>query len=211
MAEVGIVIADINRFAIGRKRTDNVLSAVVHLDQEVSQALQVDDTFPPQVENLAVDILTGRRHEECLYGVINVCEIAQLLSTPDLKSFAFYEKPDPEPQKGLTGILNAHVRAIRIGQTQDTRPNSIRIVIQDMVLLPCPLIDAIHIDRAKPMLLIHGQVVGPAIELAGTGEHDLNGTVVFSAGFQNGQLSTRVDVQISEGIMHRVQVTGLSG
>src|SRR6266705_2730684 len=124
VAEVGIVIADVDRFAIGRKRPNNVLAAVVHLNQEISQGLQVDDTFSSQVENPAVDILTCRRHEECLYSVINVGEIAQLLSAPDLKSFVFYEKPDPEPQKGLAGILNAHVRAIRIGQTQDTRPNS---------------------------------------------------------------------------------------
>src|SRR5207245_2903869 len=129
-------------------------------DEKLGKGLQADDTLTAQVKNLAVDILTCCRHEECLYGVINVCEIAHLLSTPDLKSFAFYEKPDPEPQKGLAGILNAHVRAIRIGQTQDTRPNSIRIVIQDMVLLPCHLINAIYIVRAKQMLLIHGRVVG---------------------------------------------------
>src|SRR2546427_4821188 len=209
MAEVRVVIADINRFAVAWKGTHVIVTAAVYLDEELGEVLQADDTLTAQVENLAVYILAGRRQEKCLHGVINVCEIAQLRSTPDLKRFTFQNEPYPEAQKGLASILDTHARSIRVGQTKDTRPNSVHIVVKDVVLLAGHLIDAIYIYRATPMLFIHGQVGGPTIKLAGTGEHDLNGTVVFTTRFQDGKLSSRVDVQISKGIMHRVQVTGL--
>src|SRR2546425_1313246 len=179
MAEVRVVIADINRFAVAWKGTHSIVTAAVYLDEELGEVLQADDTLTAQVENLAVYILAGRRQEECLHGVINVCEIAQLRSTPNLKRFTFQNEPYPEAQKGLAGILNAHARSIRVGQTKDTRPNSVHIVVKDVVLLAGHLIDAIYIYRATPMLFIHGQVGGPTIKLAGTGEHDLNGTVVL--------------------------------
>src|SRR2546425_4720212 len=130
MAEVRIVITDINRFPVGWKGTHSVVTAAVFLYQELGEGLQADDTLTAQVENLAVYILTGRRHVECLHGVIDVCEITHLRSTPDLNRFAFQNESYPEAQKGLTSIFDAHARPIRIGQTKDTRPNSVYIVVQ---------------------------------------------------------------------------------
>lgn len=59
------------------------------------------------------------------------------------------------------------------------------------------------------MILGHGQVQGPAVDLAGPGVHDL-GLDPLPEGLEDPQLRTAVDLEIGEGIGHGVDVTHLA-
>jgi len=89
--------------------------------------------------------------------------------------------------------------------------DAIDVVVNEMVFLPGHFVDTVYIDRPDGMGLIHGQVLRAPVDLARAGEHNLNGGVIVAAGFKDGQLGMRVDLQVSVGVLHRVNVAGLTG
>ena len=72
-------------------------------------------------------------------------------------------------------------------------------------------VDAVDVDGPQQVLLIHGQSVRLAVNLARAGENDLDVGVVFAAGFQNGKLRAAVDFQVGVRVLHRVHMAGLAG
>jgi hypothetical protein len=52
------------------------------------------------------------------------------------------------------------------------------------------------------VFLIDGQVLRTAIDLAGTGEYDLDIRVIAAACLQNRQLGQAIDLEVREGIFH---------
>ena len=60
------------------------------------------------------------------------------------------------------------------------------------------------------MLFIYWQVIRFAVELAGTGKHNLDTRIRLTAGFQNGKLRRSVDVEISLRVGHGIDVAGLT-
>src|SRR5262245_40129642 len=61
------------------------------------------------------------------------------------------------------------------------------------------------------MPLVNRQIIGLAVELAGTGEDDFDRRIVFPAGFEDRELSAAVDLQVGVGGAHRIHVAGLTG
>src|SRR5262249_9365400 len=55
------------------------------------------------------------------------------------------------------------------------------------------------------------QIIGLAVELAGTGEDDFDRRIVFPAGFEDRELSAAIDLQVGVGVAHRIHVAGLTG
>jgi len=55
-----------------------------------------------------------------------------------------------------------------------------------VVILACDFIDPIHVHRSYQMVLGNGHLVDVAIDLTGSGEYDLNASVVFTTGFKKG-------------------------
>src|SRR4030042_1064747 len=71
--------------------------------------------------------------EKSLNGIIHIRKVTQLTPIPDLERFLFNEKPNPDPQKGLPGVLDSHPGPVGIRQAQCTAPNPIDIVVKEGV------------------------------------------------------------------------------
>ena len=78
-----------------------------------------------------------------------------------------------------------------------------------MVPLASHFVDAVDVDRPQQMLFVHRQIVRLTVDLAGARKDDLDAGIIAPASFQDGQLGSTVDLQISTGILHRVHVAGL--
>lgn len=65
-----------------------------------------------------------------------------------------------------------------------------------MIPFACQFIDAVHIDGPDRVLFIDGQVLRPAVELAGTGENQFYAGVRLAAGFQDIKLGLGIDIQV---------------
>ena len=72
-------------------------------------------------------------------------------------------------------------------------------------------VDAVHIHRPQRMLLIHRQVIRPAVNLARAGKDDADFGIVQATGFKDRKLRPRVDFQVRLRIGHRVHVARLAG
>ena len=53
-AEIGVIIPDVNSFAIRRVRARDELAAAVRFDQQLRKLLQTDDAFAAQIEYLTI-------------------------------------------------------------------------------------------------------------------------------------------------------------
>ena len=66
-------------------------------------------------------------------NIINVFEIAQLLTSPDIDRLPFQQLADPDPQKGLARIADPHTGSDRVGETQYTGAEPVDVVIETMI------------------------------------------------------------------------------
>ena len=78
-----------------------------------------------------------------------------------------------------------------------------------MVAFARQLVDPVHVHRPLPVLLVHWHALGPAVDLAGAGEDDLDLGVVLAARLEEDELGAAVDLQVRVGVTHRVEVSRL--
>ena len=62
---------------------------------------------------------------------------------------------------------------------------------------------------AERVLLVDGQVVRAAVDLAGAREHDASVGILMTARLEDGELAAAVDLEIGERVGHRVEVARL--
>src|SRR5438445_12147073 len=74
--EVRIVVADVDPLTVGREGAELIAAAAVDLYHQIGKVLEVDDALAAQVEHLAIRLLARGRHEESIYRVVHVGEIA---------------------------------------------------------------------------------------------------------------------------------------
>ncbi len=209
-AVIGVIIADVDRLAVGRKRDQPIAAPAVNVHQQAGQILEADRAVAAHIEDPAVALIVGRRDQARLHDIIDIGEVPPLGAVPvDLDRLALDELADPPAQEGLPGVPHPHARAVRIGQAQGAGADAIDVVIDDVVPLPRRLVDAVDVDGAHQMPLIHRQVVRHPVDLARAGIHDLDAGIVLAAGFQDRELGAAVDVQVGVRIGHRIQVAGL--
>src|SRR5215510_462929 len=118
---------------------------------------------------LTVRRLARSRHQKRIDRVVDISEVAQLTPLPNLELPALDQRPDPQTEKCLPSVLHSHPRPVGVGQSQSTGANAVNIIVEDMVPLARHLVDAVHVYGPAQMPLVNRQIIGLAIELAGTG------------------------------------------
>ena len=108
-------------------------------------------------------------------------------------------------------MLDQLPRAVGVGQAQAARSQAVGAVVDQVVPLAGQLVDAVDVGGPVAVFLVQRQVERPAVALTRAGVDDLGIRVVIPAGFQDEELAARVDLQVGEGIGHRVEVADLAG
>ncbi len=103
-------------------------------------------------------------------------------------------------------MLHLVARAVGVGQPKRGRPDSVDVVVQQVVRLAGVVVDAVHVGGGEGMLLVDRLVLRATVLPAGAGKHDLDLGVVMPAGLQDGKLTLAVDLEVREGVLHRIDV-----
>ena len=145
---VGVIIADVDAFSFRWKGHGLESSASVNLHQELGKLLQRYrrlGTAEIEYRSLAVGIPGHEEHR--INAVVDIGEISKLPAFPYFKRFATECLFDPHSQKRLSGILNSHVWAISVCQTQDAGLHAVNIIVKLGALISkCAVISDIEIN-----------------------------------------------------------------
>ena len=172
--------------------------------------MEADDLEPAEVERPPVGLLVEGRSDERIDRIVDVREIAQLSTLPDLERVALHHGPDPDTEECLPCVADAHVRSVGVRQAQGARADPIHVVVEDVVSLAGCLVDPVHIHGKDRVVFVHRQVRRPAVDLAGAREHDLDLGVVPAARFEDRELRATVDLEIRLRIGHRIEMARLA-
>src|ERR1700720_4003150 len=98
--EFRVVVADVDRLAIGGEGNEAVGATTVELDQQLREPEQRDMLVAPEVVDLPARGVISCAEQESLDGVVNVCEIAPLSPAPVHENLLSREdEPNPSAEK----------------------------------------------------------------------------------------------------------------
>ena len=147
--------------------------------------------------------------EEGLGDVVDVSQVPQLLSAPDLEGLALDHAADPQAEEILARVAHPQSRAVAIGQAQRHNRPLMDPVLQHPELLAGELGDAVGVRRGDRMVLVHGQVLGAAVELPRRGvDHEGVGRGL-ARGVDQAQLGRGVDGEVGERVALSAHVARL--
>src|SRR2546427_8840533 len=134
LAQVAVVITNIDGRAVGWKCNELVVPAAVQANKQSRQFLQADMLAVTQVEDPTFGRRCGGGEQQCLDYIVNEIEVATLAAiAEDLNRFAFNEVTNPNAQERLTPIFDAHAGTVGIGQAQRARPNLVSAVVKQVI------------------------------------------------------------------------------
>src|SRR5712691_11920026 len=103
LAEVGVVVADIDGAPLLGKGHDAVAAGAGQPDEEGGEVAEIDGGLGPQVEHLAHGLVRGRRDQESLDCVVHVVEVAELRAVAvHVDVLTVEEIADPDAEEGLS-------------------------------------------------------------------------------------------------------------
>ncbi len=126
------------------------------------------------VEHLAVARVGRARPQERVDDVVDVDEVAHLRAVAeDLDLLSLERQPDEPADEALAVVPDQLPRAVDVGQPQRAGADAEHVVVDDVVVLAGGLVDAVDVGRPDEVRLVDRQPIGPAVDLARAGEHDL--------------------------------------
>src|SRR3546814_6929545 len=101
------------------------------LDHKFSQTLQVYNFPASQIVDLPDRGLVRGSKQQCVDAVVDEIEVAQLKAiTEHLDGTAFNKLPDPDAQKSLACINDAHAWSIGVRQTEPTCAHVVNVAVE---------------------------------------------------------------------------------
>src|SRR5262245_16187188 len=73
-SEVGVVVADVDAFSIGRVAAHLEVAAAVHFNEKFREISKADDTVAAEIEDLAVGLARRGRDQKGVYRVVDIGE-----------------------------------------------------------------------------------------------------------------------------------------
>ena len=132
-----------------------------------------DRTIAADVEDFAVARVDRARQQQRIGGVVHVREVAPLSAVAEELDLPVFDGLAYEPgDESLAVVADQLSRPVDVGEPQRARANAEDIVVDEMVLLAGRLVDAVHVGRTHQVRLVDRQRVGPAVDLARSGEDD---------------------------------------
>src|SRR5260370_5140608 len=125
------------------------------------------------------------------------------MSLPNLERVALDEQTNPDAHESLPRILDPHPWADGVGEAQGAGPDIVNIVVKNVILLTRDLVHAVDVHRAEQMILVNGEVLRFAVNLASAGVDDFDGGDVFAAGFHDWNLGAGNHISGGVRAFHR--------
>src|SRR5688572_7500838 len=134
------------------------------------------------VEYLPVRRVGRASPQERIRRIVDVDEIAQLFAAAVNLNLAVLDRLTDEPaDEALAIVLEELPRPVDVGQPQRAGADAEHVVVDQVIVLAGRLVDAVDVGRPDQVRLRYRQRVGPAVDLAGPGEDDLDPGVVATA------------------------------
>ena len=170
-----------------------------------------DRPIAADVEHLAVAGVAGARAKERVCRVVHVHEVAHLRAVAvNLDGLVLDGETDEPGDESLTIVLDQLPRPVDVRQPQRAGADAEHVVVDEMIVLACGLVDAVDVGRPYQVLLGDRQRIGPAVHLARAGKHHLHLRIVIAARFEHGELAPAIDFQIGVRIAKTVDMTDLA-
>ncbi len=209
---VAVIAADVDGLALGREGHDLVVATSVHFHHHRGEVAQTHPIRGAQIEGLAVGALIRGAEQQSLHHVVHVVEVADLQAVAeDAQRLAIQQAHEPDAEKCLAVILDAHPGAVGVRQPQDAGAHAVDAMVEEMVAFPGDLVDAVDVHGRERMILVHRQIARHAVNLARAREDHADGRIALAAGFEDGQLRAAIDFQVGLRIAHAIEVAGLPG
>src|SRR4030065_2000179 len=185
-------------------------ATAMQFNKEISEFQKAHRIAVTQIKNLPIGLFPLSGQQKRVDTIIDVVEVAKLLAFPDFKGAAFKKQPHPDTNERLSGVHAPHSGTIGVGQPKGTSPDSIYVVVKDVIPLTSHFVDSVHIHRPDGMFFIDWQIIGFSINLAGAGKNNLDVGIRVTARFQEGELWPTVYFQVSVRTVHGVHMAGLT-
>ncbi len=166
---------------------------------------------PADIEHLAHGVIRECGRAERVDGIIDVHQVANLVAPPDFESCAFDDGAKPHPDERLAPVANAHSRAECVRQPKHGRSRPVHLMVQDVEQLAGQLVHAVDVGRARRVIFSRGKALGAPVDLARARVDDADRWVDLAADIENGELRARIDVEVLDGLAHRVHVRDQRG
>src|SRR5258708_4854584 len=199
---IGKVVADVDALAFGWEVVHIEIAASIDRYEKIGKLFQRQYLVAADIEDAPFGLWCRRCQKKRFDSIIDIREIASLFAAPHFEGLFFQKPAEPNADKGLPSILDAHARPIGIGETEDRSSNPVNIMIEDMVVLARNLVDTIHINGTHRMLFVRREIVGFSVDLACAGEDHDDTRSDRATSFQESELSTAVDLEVGERIGH---------
>src|ERR1700730_7673983 len=111
-----------------------------------------DRAIAADVEDLAITRIAGARPQECIRGVVDIHEIAQLTTIPVNLNRSTFDREANEPaNETLTIVSNQLAGTVHISQAQRAGADAEDVVVDEMVILAGSLVDAVDVRGQHEM------------------------------------------------------------
>jgi len=108
-------------------------------------------------------------------------------------------------------MLHELPRPICIDQSQGDGVNPMRLAVHHVESFTRHLADAIDVDRLQDMGFFERKAFRPSIGLTRSGINHSGIAIFMPAGFQNCERGNRVQMQVLERLLHRLDVADMTG
>src|SRR6266568_2142037 len=142
-----------------------------------------------EIEDVALGLLAGARHQERFDHVVNVIEIALLPPfTEEIDHPSVHRLPDEPGNYTLPIVTHQVAWAIGVSQAQAGGAHSVNAMVKQVVMFGGQLVNAVNVDGSATVLLVKRQVQRFAVYLPRAGVDDLHMRIEVAAGFEQGEL-----------------------
>src|SRR5690242_7229540 len=118
-------VAHVDALALRRKLPNLEITAAIRFDHRSRQVGQADRVAAAHIERQPLGHGREPGVKESIHSVIDIEEIAPLLAAPHYEALALDDPPQPNAEKGLAGILDAHSGPEDVGQPQRACPDAV--------------------------------------------------------------------------------------
>src|SRR5437870_2239486 len=163
---VGVTAPDIYRLFL-RRPVDVAESTGAGRPDEQRDEVAMRDRFEPaHVERLSVARVRRSRAQKRVCRVVDVHEVAELGAvTVDLNLAVLDCKPDEPGDEALAIVLHRLSWTVYVREPQRTGTDAKDVVVDEVVILACGLVDAVHVGRSHEMILGLGLSIGTRVYL----------------------------------------------
>ena len=130
---------------------------------------------PPRLKTCPSAASDGPRPQERVHHVVHVVEVPLLRAVAeDLDLLAEHDLAHEPADEALPAVADELARPVGVGEAQRRGADAVHGVVDEVVELAGDLVDAVHVRGVQQVVLVHGQALRLAVDLARARVDDLH-------------------------------------